>query len=129
MKIYLLIISLFTFIVSCPSNTQKNDNKLDTTKIKATQTSTLINNQNDNNLNKSILGIWTDGTTDNATFDIREDSIYYVDQLKTYKYFIDKDTIQINYSDLIYKAKIEIRNDTLMFINEDGASKFWHFKK
>lgn len=129
MKNSFLILSLILLTLSCSLNNQTNDNKLDTNKSSLNDTVRLTNNKNDKTLDKKILGIWTDGTTDNATLDIRKDSIFYVDQFQTYKYSVVNDTIQIYYSDWTYKGKVEYKKDTLIFSSEESVSKYWKFKK
>jgi len=61
----------------------------------------------------NILGIWTDGSSENASFDIRKDSIYYVDQFATYKYSLTGDSIKIYYPDWTFTGAISLLNDTL----------------
>lgn len=53
-----------------------------------------------------LLGIWTDGSTENATFYIQRDSIFYVDQLTAYKYGLRGDSITINYPDWVFSGGI-----------------------
>ena len=82
-----------------------------------------------NNIDDKILGIWTDGTTENATFDIRKDSIFYVDQFESYRYLLKKDSINVYYSDYTYSAKVYFKKDTLIMDSKDyGVSKFSKFK-
>jgi hypothetical protein len=76
--------------------------------------------------NKSILGIWTDGSTENATFEINKKTIFYVDLLKEYK--LKKDSVFIFYDDYTFKGKIKISTDTLYITNEGIERKYWRFK-
>ena len=76
-----------------------------------------------------LLGIWTDGSTENATFNIQRDSIFYVDQLIAYKYNVKEDTITINYADWAFKGKASFIKDTLVIASEDGQTKYWKFKQ
>ena len=64
-------------------------------------------------INKSlILGIWTDGQTENATFEIDKDSIYYVDSFQKFKYQIFGDSILIKFDGFDNTSKIEkVRNN------------------
>jgi hypothetical protein len=66
----------------------------------------------------SILGAWTDGSTENATFDIQKDSIFYVDQLESYPYHLNGDNISIQYADYKYEAKISWIQDTLVLTDK-----------
>jgi hypothetical protein len=121
MKCIFFILSFVVLIFSCSPNNQSKDNTSDST--------ISPNKPIQDKLETKILGIWTDGTTDNAAFEIRKDSIFYVDQLLTFKYSIDKDSIQINYNDWVFKSKIFIQKDTLFLSSEFDTSKYWHFNK
>lgn len=57
---------------------QDNTRTKDTTKEIKQTVSKVANNAKQSNYSK-LLGIWTDGNSENAVFDIRKDSIYYVD--------------------------------------------------
>jgi len=78
----------------------------------------------------SFVGIWTDGNTQNATFEIKPKSIYYVEHFEDYSYKLENDIIEIKYPDYTYIAKIALRNDTLIMKSEEyGEAKFWRFKQ
>jgi len=78
----------------------------------------------------SLIGIWTNGLTGNATMEIHKDSIFYVERFERYKYLLTNDSIKIYYPDYIYSAKCFFMKDTLvMSSKEDGMAKFWHFKE
>ncbi|WP_207420062.1 hypothetical protein [Desertivirga brevis] len=79
-------------------------------------------------LKSKVQGIWTNGTSENATFAIRKDSIFYVDQLTSFKYRISGDSIQIYYPDFLYSGKIKFRKDTLILSSEYEDTRFWRFK-
>ncbi len=76
----------------------------------------------------TLLGIWTDGQTENATFQIKQDSIFYVDHLENYHYRLESDSIFIHYPDLLFKAKILLKHDTLILKAPDAEYKYWKFK-
>lgn len=103
----------------------KKDSSQQITKIASTAPELVIISRYES----KILGIWTDGSTENATFDIRKDSIYYVDQFKAYSYSLKEDSIKIHYSDFNYAAKIHFLKDTLVMDSKDyGVTKYWKFK-
>jgi hypothetical protein len=77
----------------------------------------------------SILGAWTNGSTENAIFDIQRDSIFYVDQFTAYKYNFEGDLITINYPDWVFSGKVSFIKDTLVITAEDGTTKYWEFKQ
>lgn len=76
-----------------------------------------------------IMGIWTNGSTENATFKIEAKTIYYVDDFKDYDYKIVGDTIEIHYPDYIYRAEVLLKNDTLIMNSKEyNQAKYWKFK-
>lgn len=77
----------------------------------------------------NLWGIWGNEGSENAIFDIKTDSIYYVDEMRSYKYSLVGDTIIIYYPDYSYKSKVRIKGDTLIMDSEvNGQAKFWRFK-
>ncbi|HZH95694.1 MAG TPA: hypothetical protein VEY06_07405 [Flavisolibacter sp.] len=75
-----------------------------------------------------LSGVWTDGSSENATLDIRKDSIYYVDQSASYKYSLSNDSIKILYPDWTFTGAVIFNKDTLVIASEDGTTKYWKFK-
>jgi len=125
--------NLFIFMViiycSCNNVVQKSTNLNNTSKIINKHVSVDKIKTSSNIIEEKIIGIWTDGSPENATFDIRKDSIYYVDDFESFKYFLRGDIIEIHYSDFIYKAKVYFKKDTLvMDAKDDELAKFWKFK-
>ena len=79
--------------------------------------------------NDKLIGVWTDGSTENASIEIGRDSIFYVDRLASYPYSVDSDIISIKYSDFVYKVLVSWRQDTLVFTDQDGVpTKFTRFR-
>lgn len=77
-----------------------------------------------------IIGIWTDGSSENATFEIKPKSIYYVDHLQEYTYLLKHDTIEIRFPDYTYRAGIFLKNDSLIMNSKEyGQAKFWRSKE
>jgi len=99
----------------------------DTTKQIKQATIKANDNTNQTNLSKQ-LGIWTDGSSENATFDIKKDSIYYVDQFTTYKYSLREDSIKIFYPDWTFAGAVSFSKDTMIIASENGTTKYWKFK-
>lgn len=78
---------------------------------------------------KNVIGIWTSGENENATFEIDKDSIYYVDALQRFKYILNEDSLTIKFIGYEYKCKIQkATNDSLIFVQEEKRTKFWRFK-
>lgn len=78
----------------------------------------------------SIIGIWTDKSTENATFEIKDKTIYYVDDFATYKYTFKNNVIKIYYSDFTFTGKVTFKND-IMFIKYSSGivTKYVRFKE
>jgi|GEM_PF-1469301 len=127
MKKYLVIAACVC--MSCNTNPVRKDQPI--TRIsKKTLTGRRVEvTQANDDLRTKIRGTWTDGSTNNASFDIQTDSILYVDNLQTYKYTLDYNTIKIYMQDYIYQSKISFKADTMLMTSKDGeVSKFWKFK-
>ena len=75
-----------------------------------------------------LKGIWTDGSTENASFEIQKDSIYYLDNNRSYRYFLLYDTLKILYEDYTFVSTIKVSDDSLYIINGNGETRFWRFK-
>lgn len=76
-----------------------------------------------------LLGAWTDGSTENATFDIGKDSIFYVEQLEAFPYTLKGDSITIVYPDMSFEGIVFMVGDTLVLSDSEfGTSKFTRFK-
>jgi len=77
----------------------------------------------------SIIGPWGISDSENAVFSIDDDSIYYVDSDKIFKYVVSQDSIHIFFDDFKYSALVEKRtNDTLIFTDKRRRTKFIRFK-
>ncbi len=86
------------------------------------------NNMASLHLKEKLLGLWTDNNSENAVFEVKEDSIYYTEQLKSYKYNLIKDSIDIVYDDFTFEGQIQFKSDTLiMRADEYEPQKFWRF--
>ena len=124
MKISILIFALF-LLLSCKPNLSENIEKPE-------QTSTDVRMETHENTevpNKKILGVWTNGASENANFEITPKTFYYVDDFKDYEYTLENDSITINYTDYVYRAKVTLENDTLKMISKDSKAKYWRFKE
>lgn len=78
--------------------------------------------------NTSLIGPWTSGLSDNALFDVRKDSIFYVEDLESYKYVLANDSIKIYYPGYTFSGKINLRQDTLTITSEGEESRYWRFR-
>ena len=83
-------------------------------------------NEKQNN-SKKLIGVWTDGSSENASFDVRKDNIYYVEQFATYRYSFNGDTVKIFYPDWTFTGAVSFSKDTLLIISENGTTKYWKF--
>jgi hypothetical protein len=76
----------------------------------------------------SIEGIWTDGSSENASFEIDADSIYYLEHNEKFRYELKGDSIHILYPEDPYSARLYFVGDTLFMNAASDNSKFWKFK-
>ncbi|CAN5351728.1 hypothetical protein BH09BAC3_BH09BAC3_08930 [soil metagenome] len=84
---------------------------------------------NTEDFDKSILGIWTDGSTENASFRIQKDSVFDVEHFTTTKYIQKEDSVLFYYQEGIYPTKVyKTHNDTLIYEVRGSKTKYWKFK-
>lgn len=72
-----------------------------------------------NNKEIELIGAWGTSFNENATFRIQQDSIYYPDLFKSFKYITDKDSLFLLYDGKAIKGTYSISNDSL-FLNHNG---------
>ena len=89
----------------------------------------LSNNPNILSLKDKIKGIWTDGNSENASFVIKENTIYNVDHSSSVKYELLGNKIKIKYVEGAYTSTISFQKDTLIFTSDGVSTKYWKFKK
>lgn len=82
--------------------------------------------QTDDNKNK-LMGVWGPSINENASFWIQQDSVYYPEHFKSYKYSTKKDSIFIFYEGWIVKAKYSFSHDSLIMRNEDKVERYVRF--
>ena len=119
----------FLLILSCNSNTIKNsvDSNLNNSiKLIDSNSQTDINVQKSKD--KSILGVWQLVDEENPVFEIKKDSIFYIDQFTNYKYSTNENSITIFYTDNVYKGVFTLINDTLWIKNDDQEDKYLRVK-
>jgi hypothetical protein len=107
-NIHLLFFLCTTLSISCSnvnSNSSEDSIKKDT--IQKTQA---------NQINDLIIGVW--GIDEQPSFEIKNDSIFYIDSDKSYKYSISDSNITIFYEDFIYKGIINVRGDKTLIIKD-----------
>jgi len=86
-------------------------------------------NHNKSVARPDITGIWTSGESENATFQIDKDSIFYVDAMQRFKYLIVGNSLIIKFEGKDYKCKIEkATKDSLVWISNGNRTEFWKFK-
>ncbi|MBT1712189.1 hypothetical protein KK062_28365 [Fulvivirgaceae bacterium PWU5] len=121
MKKQIILISLSLIILGC-----KEKNK--------TRESVIIHEEKKQNEDKenvrsynvspeALTGAWFKEKGSNAVFDISYDSIFYVDNLKSYKYQIIADTIKIDFDGWISKSLIlKVTTDSLLLMDLEDRS-------
>jgi hypothetical protein len=77
----------------------------------------------------NLFGAWTDGSTENAMFDIGKDSIFYLNQMTSYPYTLKGDSLTIVYPDMSFVGTAKFSGDTLILsAPEFGTTKYTRFK-
>jgi hypothetical protein len=124
-----LLSFLFLFFLSCNNDNIINNTgeliKADTVIQLLDTVKTKISIKNSDNL---IFGVWRSLNDEDPIFEIKRDSIYYIDQFASYKYSIIDDSITIFYSDYNFKSHIKLIQDTLIFKNAEQTDTYIRFK-
>lgn len=75
----------------------------------------------ENTFNPALLGAWSDTGYPVASCVVREDSIYYTDLGKSFRYHSTGDSMTIYFDDSVFKGSFRINQDTL-FCTHNGAT-------
>jgi hypothetical protein len=112
----------------CGSNEGKSSSQLET-QDSFERVSHRVKASEGMDANEKIIGLWTDGSSENASFKIGKDSVYYVDKFISYPYYTDdSDSIHIKFEDYIFSAHLSWHGDTLVFTDQDNvATKYTRF--
>ena len=79
---------------------------------------------------EQLMGTWAGENSENASFSIGKDSIYYIDQMDSYPYTLIKDSLTIIYPDMSFEGIAYLAGDTLVLSDpEFGISRYTRFKK
>jgi len=65
--------------------------------------------------NSLLLGVWGFNRSENAVFEIKSDSIYYVDEMVSKKYTATNDSLIFDFDGYKYRTKYVVSNDSLIF--------------
>jgi len=80
-------------------------------------------------LRNKMQGLWADvHQADLAVFHIKPDSVYYVDDSRSYKYELRKDSIFIFYPDWTYTGKVSVLKDTMTITSDGTDSRYTRLK-
>jgi hypothetical protein len=78
---------------------------------------------------EQLMGIWAGENSENASFSIGKDSIYYPDQMDSYPYTLIKDSLTIIYPDMSFEGIAYLAGDTLVLSDpEFGISRYTRLK-
>ena len=123
---YKTIFIAAVFLVACSSPTNNATSTVtpsDTVKpIASNTTMPRVINYKD-----SILGNWTDGSSEDATIMVQADSILYISHLDKYKYTVKNDSIKIYFKDTISICQMRFKADTVLWIDKTDTTKLWRF--
>lgn len=129
MRISIAFLILCSACSSSVSNTKDSDDTVITKSYKAQPiANTVISSPTYIDRNR-LLGAWTDGSGENATFDIGKDSIFYLDEMTSFPYTLKADTLTIIYPDMSFQGTAKFLGDTLILSDpEFGTTKYTKFK-
>ena len=116
-----------SFLLAACSSPTNNETSL-TIKSISMPSSTNLPTPRAINYKDSLLGNWSDGSDENATIQIQDDSVLYISHLDKYKYTIQNDSIKIFFPNNISASKIIFNGDTLWWISINDTTKLWKFK-
>src|SRR5664279_485223 len=88
----------------------------------------LIGQQEEEQVNANLIGSWSLAGEKNASFQILEKTIYFLDQPKQYLYKIQKDSLKIKYDNYETGFLVSMKgSDTLIFEGDD-RQVYYRFK-
>ena len=126
---------LIAFLIVCSACSSSVTSTYDTADSTSTfssdaQTISITTEHTKGSIDRSkLFGAWTDGSTENATFDISKDTIFYLDAMTAFPYTLIGDTMIIEYPDFIVRASIHFSGDTLVLSDpEFGRTKYTRFQ-
>jgi hypothetical protein len=127
----ILIASILCILASCnntPGNKQQqHPKKTESSKNKRVEIkSTAITKAG---IRDSLIGIWTHGPNENASFKIDRETFYYTEDFASYKYTLIKDSVHVFYDDGAETFFVKFKGkDTLVLNGEYGETTFFRMK-
>lgn len=80
-------------------------------------------------LKTKILGIWRDVEGENATFEIKPNSVFYFEHGTAYKYSLTGNVMNIKFPDYKFTGKVSCVNGTMVIDSKEfGVSKYKRMK-
>lgn len=129
----LLFIPLLLIMLSCNSNSINSKHTTTKTHLaknvdgaKNKQTTNTISPNNE--VSKSIIGIWAINGEENPIFEINKDSIYYPEHSVSYKYKITGDSIRIGYDEGEQNFAFKLKNKDTLIIKSLGEDTVYHHR-
>ena len=122
-KTTIIIVSLL--IAACSSPT-KNEEVV-TTVPTPSASNTVAPVSNTINYKDSLLGNWSDGSDENATIHVMDDSILYVSHMDKYKYMVQNDSLKLYFTNETAVVKMSLKGDTMFWFSKTDTTKLWRF--
>jgi len=113
-------------------NNKETIDKETTTDVKDTTSAKFykVDKKAESNLHEQLIGAWTTEGYQNAVFNIKNDSIYYVENDETFPYKLIGNVLTIEYTDDSMSFDVSFIGDTLILKSDrEGNSKYWRFKE
>jgi len=78
-------------------------------------------------LKSRIKGIWANVGDENASFVIKDSTIFYPDHNSTHKYILKGDTVKIKYDGFVGRFLISMRGNDTLVMKGDEESVYYRF--
>lgn len=125
-----LLLPFFAVVISCTSPGTKGVSQLsDTANSNPTKkivkdNKLALNKKNSDNLKpiNKLIGSWISDATGNVTFEIRENTFYYPQHDKSYKYELFGDSIKIKYDGFDEAFSLKLDSANVLELSGNGAN-------
>lgn len=79
-------------------------------------------------LNNKMMGVWAFAGSDNASFVIEKDSIYYPGSFTSFKYLLVKDSIKIEYEGNAESFFVKMKGPDTLILKGDKEQVYYRFR-
>jgi hypothetical protein len=82
-------------------------------------------------IREKMLGFWSLVGEENASFEIKNDKLYYPEHFKSYRYLMKEDSIRIKYDDYegVFFVKMKGMDTLILSGDDDEEHVYYRFRK